>query len=50
MLAWHLVPDLFKKAIVHPIYKGQGKDPKDPASYRPVAVLIAISKTLEIAV
>ena len=28
-----------KKAIVHPVYKGNGKDPRDPASYRPVAML-----------
>ena len=42
-----IVPDNFKKAIVHPIYKGGNKDPNSPASYRPVAVLPALSKVLE---
>ena len=44
------VPDLFKKLIVHPVYKGQGKDPKDPSSYRQIAILPALSKILEITV
>ena len=38
-MATGIVSDLFKKAIVHPVYKGNGKDPRDPASYRPVAML-----------
>ena len=46
-MATGIVPDLFKKAIVHPVYKGHGKDPRDPASYRPVAILPALSKVLE---
>ena len=33
-----------------PVYKGQSKDPRDPGSYRPIAILTAISKILEIAV
>jgi len=37
----------FKKSIVHPVYKGKGKDSKDPASYRPIAILPAVSKILE---
>ena len=44
------VPDLFKDAIVHPVYKGHGKDPRDPGSYRPVAILPSLSKVLEVAV
>ena len=40
------VPDIFKKSIVHPVYKGKGKDSKDPASYRPIAILPAVSKIL----
>ena len=42
-----VVPALFKQAIIHPIYKGSNKDPLSPASYRPVAVLPALSKVLE---
>ena len=45
-----IVPDMFKKAIVHPVYKGQGKNPRDPGSYRPIAILPAISKILEMVV
>ena len=42
-----VVPALFKQAIIHPIYKGGSKDPMSPASYRPIAVLPALSKVLE---
>jgi hypothetical protein len=45
-----IVPTGFKLAVVHPIHKGGGKSPIDPASYRPVAILPAISKVLEIVV
>ena len=38
-MATGIVPDLFKKAIVHPVHKGHGKDPRNPASYTPVAIL-----------
>jgi hypothetical protein len=37
----------FKTAIIHPVYKGGGKAWSDPASYRPVAILCAMSKVLE---
>ena len=40
-------PDMFKESIVHPIHKGHGKDTLDPASYRPVSILPALSKILE---
>ena len=43
-------PSLFKRAIVHPVHKGHQKNPRDPGSYRPVAILPAISKILEITV
>ena len=46
-MATGIVPDLFKKAIVHPVHKGHGKDPRNPASYTPVAILPILSKVLE---
>ena len=49
-MASGIVPDMFKEATVTPVYKGQSKDPRDPGSYRPIAILTAISKILEIAV
>ena len=27
------VPKMFKSALVHPVYKGSGKDPRSPGSY-----------------
>jgi hypothetical protein len=42
-----LVPRDFKKALVVPIHKGGGKPHHDPASYRPVSLLTAMSKILE---
>ncbi len=44
------IPTIFKKAIVRPLYKGKGKNPKEVASYRPVAILPALSKVMEKAV
>ena len=43
-------PDIFKQAIIHPVYKGNGKDPRDPGSYRPISILPSLSKILEIIV
>jgi hypothetical protein len=40
-------PSAFKTALIHPVYKGGGKAQCDPASYRPVAILCAMSKVLE---
>ena len=40
-------PTLFKEAIVVPVFKGGRKDKEDPASYRPISVLPALSKVLE---
>ena len=41
------VPKTFKSSIVVPIYKGKGKPINSPSSYRPVAILPALSKVLE---
>jgi hypothetical protein len=42
-----LVPSSFKKAIIRPIHKGAGKPKVQPSSYRPIAILPAMSKVLE---
>ncbi len=41
------VPGGFKSAIVRPVYKGKGKPMTAAASYRPIAILSALSKVLE---
>ncbi len=41
------VPSGFKLAIVKPIYKGKGKTKTAASSFRPVAILTALSKVLE---
>jgi hypothetical protein len=46
-LAEGKVPAHFKIGRVHPIHKGKGKPRKDPASYRPVSILPALSKVME---
>jgi hypothetical protein len=46
-LAKGKVPAQFKIGWVHPIHKGKGKPRKDPASYRPVSILPALSKVME---
>ncbi len=40
-------PSAFKTALIHPVYKRGGKARNDPGSYRPVAILCALSKVLE---
>jgi hypothetical protein len=40
-------PSAFKTVLIHPVYKGGGKARNNPASYRPVAILCALSKVLE---
>jgi hypothetical protein len=47
-LATGVVLTAHKLAIVRPIYKGGNKNKRDPASYRPVAILPAVSKILEV--
>lgn len=41
------VPKMFKSALVHPVYKSGGKNPRSPGSYRPISILPALSKILE---
>ena len=51
MQCYHgVIPSLFKKAIVHPVYKGHGKNLRDPGFYRPVVIVPSLSKGLEVAV
>ncbi len=45
-----VVPTGFKMAIVTPVFKGHGKDINDKSSYRPISILPAMSKVLEILV
>jgi endonuclease/exonuclease/phosphatase (EEP) superfamily protein YafD len=47
-LADGVVPRGFKLGIVHPVFKGGGKCRKEPGSYRPISILPAMSKVLEI--
>jgi hypothetical protein len=49
-LATGVFPTAHKLAIVRPIYKGGNKNRRDPASYCPVAILLAVSKILEVVV
>jgi hypothetical protein len=46
-LAEGIVPAGFKVGQVHPVHKGSGKSRADPASYRPVSILPALSKIIE---
>jgi hypothetical protein len=47
LLATGIVPKGFKTALIHPVYKGDGKSRKEPSSYCPVAILCAMLKVLE---
>jgi hypothetical protein len=49
-LATGIFPEAFKHGVVVPIHKGGKKDRKEPASYRPVSILCALSKVLELVV
>ena len=49
-LSTGVFPDMFKQAIIHPVFKGNGKNPHDPNSYRPISILHSLSKILEKAV
>jgi hypothetical protein len=42
-----IFPEAFKTGLLHPVYKGGRKARHSPASYRPVAILCAMSKVLE---
>jgi hypothetical protein len=47
VLAEGEVPAQFKIGRVHPIHKEKEKPREDPGSYRPVSILLALSKILE---
>jgi hypothetical protein len=47
LLSSGIFPEGFKTALIHPVHKGGGKARNEPASYRPVAILCAMSKVLE---
>lgn len=49
-LASGRVPVGFKTGVVIPVHKGKGKCSSDPASYRPISILPALSKVLELIV
>ena len=34
-----IIPDEWRKSLITPIFKGKGKDPKEPLSYRPVSLI-----------
>lgn len=40
------IPSAWKQAVIVPILK-PGKDPSDPASYRPIALTSQLGKTIE---
>jgi hypothetical protein len=42
------VPESFKEGIIIPVYKGHGKNRAQASSYRPVSLLPAVSKVLEV--
>ena len=42
-----MIPSQFKKGILIPIYKGKGKDPLLPTSYRGITLTSVFAKTLE---
>ena len=49
-LSTGVFPDIFRHAIIHPVFKAGGKSPRDPGSYRPISILSSLSKILEIVV
>jgi hypothetical protein len=49
-LATGIFPEAFKHGVVLPVHKGGKKDQKEPSSYRPVSILCALSKVLELVV
>jgi hypothetical protein len=49
-LATSQVPQRWKQGIIKPVYKGGKKSRADPSSYRPVCLLCALSKVLEVTV
>ena len=49
-LSTGIFPNIFRQAIIQPVFKGHGKDPRHPGSYRPISILPSLSKILETAV
>jgi hypothetical protein len=47
LLATGIVPEGFKMALIHLVYKGGRKSRKEPLAYDPVAILCAMSKVLK---
>ena len=43
-----VIPACLKEGVVVPVYKGKGKDPLIPNSYRGITMSSVIAKTLEI--
>ena len=42
------IPSIFKEGILIPIYKGNGKDPFIPTSYKGITLISVFAKTLEL--
>ena len=40
------IPDMWSQSPISPIYKGKGKDRRDPKSYRPVSLVCNPCKIL----
>ena len=40
----YMVPDMWRKSLITPVFKGKGKDPKNPLSYRPISLICNASK------
>ena len=49
-LSQGIFPEIFKQAIIQPVFKGSGKNPREPGSYRPISILPSLSKILELTV
>ena len=44
------IPHCFKEGIIIPVYKGKGKDPLHPMSYRGITLSSIIAKTFEVVI
>ena len=43
ILSSGIFSDIFKQSIIHPVFKGGGKNPHDPGSYRPISILHSLT-------
>ena len=48
VLTHEQIPDCLKVGVIVPIYKGRGKDPLNPSSYRGITLSSTIGKVLEL--